>query len=188
MFNMLDSQFKHAIGDINVKYCGFDVFTGMPVEKSEPDKQIDTPGWYNLMEHFEVDNIQDAMSLLEVDIRSNMGFKSQLTFTQGLVQDTLTDELASTLPVASYVDMDMDIYSPTHFALDYLFKHKKIVKGTIIGYDDWVQIESCETYEAGESRAHKEIMKKYGASCVQLLETVNRGQAAFIVTNPGYDE
>lgn len=170
---------------IDPKYFAFDVFTGMPVEEEEPQNQVDDPGWYNLLEHFGVDNMEEALELLEDDIRYNMGRWSELTFVPGLVQDTLTDELAKTLLPATYVDMDMDIYSPTRVALDFLFKHNLIVEGTIIGYDDWVQVETLETYEGGEARAHKEIMEKYNVTTIQLIEHANRGQAAFLVVNIG---
>lgn len=171
------------LGMLGVKYYGFDVFTGMPTEEVEPEQQIDDPGWYNLLEYHKVKDLNKAISLLEEDIRHNMRPGAQIKFIQGLVQDTLTDELAKELPIASYVDMDMDIYSPTKHALDFLFKHKKIVKGTIIGYDDWIQREECATFECGESRAHKEVFDKYKVKTVQLLETENRGQTAFIVTD-----
>lgn len=167
----------------NVQYYGFDVFTGMPVEEAEPDKQIDLPGWYNILEHFGVDNLEDALKGLEEDVRSNMGDKPKLTFIPGLVQETLTSKLARTLVPASYVDVDMDIYSPTNFALDFLFKHNLIVEGTIIGYDDWGQnYPESDTYTCGESKAHKEVFEKYGAKCIQLMETEERGQTAFLVT------
>lgn len=169
--------------DYKVQYYGFDVFTGMPVEEAEPDKQIDLPGWYNILEHFNVDNLEDALKGLEEDIRTNMGPEPKLTFIPGLVQETLTDDLAKTLVPASYVDMDMDIYSPTNFALDFLFKHKLIVEGTIIGYDDWGQnYPESGTYSCGESKAHKEVFEKYGVKGLQLIETEQRGQTAFLVT------
>lgn len=170
---------------IDPKYFAFDVFTGMPEEEDEPQNQIDGVGWYSILEHFDVDDLDEALELLEDDIRYNMGRWSELTFVPGLVEDTLTDELAKTLPPASYVDMDMDIYSPTKVALDFLFKHNIIVEGTIIGYDDWVQIPTLETYEGGEARAHKEIMEKYNVTTIQLLEHANRGQAAFLVVDIG---
>jgi hypothetical protein len=169
----------------DLKYYAFDVFTGMPVEAVEPEQQVDTPGWYNILEYYGVKDLNHAVSLLENDIRYNMYPGAKIKFTLGLVENTLTDELAKALPIASYVDMDMDIYSPTRHALDFLFKHKKIVKGTIIGYDDWIQKDDCVTFECGESRAHKEIFDKYNVKAVQLLETINRGQTAFIVTDIG---
>jgi len=176
------SRMFESLGNEKLKILAFDVFTGIPVEENEPHRQVDDPGWYNLLDHYKVSTLAEALPLLEMDIRTNMKPSYDLTFIPGLVQNTLTDELAKTLKPASYVDFDMDIYSPTHFVLDFLFKHKLIVEGTIIGYDDWIQVEDCVTYECGESRAHKEICDKYGVKCVQLLETVNRGQAAFIVT------
>lgn len=170
---------------IDPSYFAFDVFTGMPEEEEEPENQVDDPGWYNILEHFDVDTLEEALGLLEDDIRYNMGRWAPLRFVPGLVQESLTDELAKTLTPATYVDMDMDIYTPTRFALDFLFKHNLIVEGTIIGYDDWVQVPTLETYEGGEARAHKEIMEKYNVTTVQLIEHANRGQAAFLVVSIG---
>ena len=171
--------------EFNLKYYAFDVFTGMPKEENEPENQIDEVGCFDLLDEYGVEDLDEALELLEDDVRYNLSRHSPLTFFPGLVEDTLTDELAQQLVPASYVDMDMDIYTPTHIALDWMFKHNLIVEGTIIGYDDWVQVQTLKTFEGGEARAHKEIFDKYNVSTIQLLETVNRGQTAFLITSIG---
>jgi len=178
LYNQISPEYS------NPRYFGFDVFTGMPVEQNEPDKQIDLPGWYNILDHFNVKTLDEALKLLHDDVQYNMEPGTSLTFIPGLVENTLTDDLIKKhgLKPASYVDMDMDIYSPTKTALDFMFKHKLIVEGTIIGYDDWGQnYPQSDTFTCGESRAHKEICEKYGVTCLQLLETEQRGQTAFLV-------
>ena len=57
---------------------------------------------------------------------------------------------------ALYVDIDVDLYSSTYQALEWLAQFGLLVPGTIIGYDDWVT-----GGENGEQRAHKDILEKF---------------------------
>jgi hypothetical protein len=86
----------------------------------------------------------------------------------GWFKDTLKTDLVESgeFKPASYVDIDADLYSSTFEVLDFLFAHKLIRAGTLIGYDDW---GDTEPWVAGESRAHGEIMQKYDVRCAQLL-------------------
>ena len=86
----------------------------------------------------------------------------------GWFKDTLKPELVQSgeFGPAIYVDIDADLYSSTTEVLDFLFAHKLIRAGTLIGYDDW---GDTELWTAGESRAHEEMMQKHGARCAQLL-------------------
>ena len=157
----------------------------MPTETNEPDKQRDAPGEFNLIKHYGVTELEDALRLLHFDISSNLSGNAELTLIPGLVEQTLTKELVSkhNLKPAFYVDMDMDIYSPTKYALSFMIENKIIVEGTIIGFDDWGQcFPTHEIYSFGESRAFKEVSEKYGIRATQLCETENHGQTAFVVT------
>jgi hypothetical protein len=167
------------------RFLGFDAFIGMPVESEEPSKQIDTPGSYNLLDHYKVHTLTEAIPLLIEDIKTNLQPGTRLEILPGLVQDTLTDSLVEErkLQPAYYVDFDMDIYTPTKLTLDWMFRNKLIVEGTIIGYDDWNQnYPQSPIYTCGESRAHKEMCEKHHATCLQLFETEEHGQTAFLVT------
>jgi hypothetical protein len=167
-------------------FLGFDVFTGMPAETVEPDKQIDEVGSFNLLKEYNVDNVEDAVTLLNEDLSKFLVPKHQLGLYQGLVEDTLDKFDVNTLPKALYVDMDLDIYSPTLYTLDFLFKNNIVGNGTIIGYDDWGQnYPQVPTYSSGESRAHKEIMEKYNVECEQLLITPENQQVAFKIISIG---
>jgi len=165
-----------------VDFYGFDIFTGMPAETDEFYAQRDKPGLFNLLKKLNVTNVEEAVNILKQGIRTDLPKDSDLTITIGLVQDTLPHFKIPAKP-ALYVDMDMDIYSPTKYALEYLVKNSIIVEGTIIGYDNWGQnYPNYDIYVCGESRAHKEICGSYEIACVQLLETSNKGQTAFEVT------
>lgn len=171
----------NSLGYPSVNFYGFDVFTGMPVETDEFYAQRDEPGYFNLLKEFGVSEVEQAVELLKQGIKTDLPKDSELLITIGLVQDTLKDFKSPNKP-ALYVDMDMDIYSPTKFALDYLVKNGIIVEGTILGYDDWGQnYPNYDIYVCGESRAHKEVCEAFEIECDLLFETGNKGQAAFKV-------
>jgi hypothetical protein len=178
---VLGNMYKHILKTPN--YFGFDVFTGMPLEENEPIQQKDDPGMFNLLKHYGVINLTDAIRMLQFDIETNLNGK--LTLIPGLVQNTLNDDLIKkyNLKQASYVDFDMDIYSPTFYVFEFMIHHKLISTGTIIGFDDWnQQWEPTFTFgKFGESRAFKEICEMYNVKCKPLFKTENDGQTAFIV-------
>ena len=95
---------------------------------------------------------------------------------------------------ASYIDMDCDTYSSTATALDFFIKNNIIVKGTIIGYDDWCvgndydndKIRDKYEYKCGQSKAHKEFCDKYNITCKRLDNyKLWRKRAVYIVDNIG---
>jgi hypothetical protein len=136
---VLGSLVRHLPTKNYARFFGFDVFTGMPTESNEPDKQRDTPGTFNLLKHYGVCELKGAISMLHSDISANMSGNSELIIIPGLVEQTLNDELVAKhqLKPAFYVDMDMDIYSPTKYVLNFMLEKKLIVEGTILGFDDW---------------------------------------------------
>lgn len=169
------------------RFIGFDVFTGMPKETSEPDKQIDTPGQFKLNEIEGVPTVEEAMIRLQKDICSCLPNNSSLCLVKGLVEETLNQNLIKSLNLnpALYVDMDLDIYSPTKYVLDFMIRNKLIVPGTIIGFDDWNQNWTSEFVygAAGESRAFKEISEEHRLNTLCLGNTKNYQQAAYVVLN-----
>lgn len=163
-------------------FYGFDIFTGMPTEINEPDKQIDKPGTFNLLDEYNTTDITVALSKLTDDITSKYISPSNLVLTQGLVEQTLPNFTNPNKP-ALYIDMDLDIYSPSKYTLQHLIKNNIIVVGTIIGYDDWNQNHNkYPLYSNGESRAHKEVCEEFEMHCSLLFETPNQQQAAFLVS------
>ncbi|MEM6374753.1 MAG: TylF/MycF/NovP-related O-methyltransferase [Pseudomonadota bacterium] len=105
---------------------------------------------------------------------------------EGWFSETLKSDLVAdgTFKPAAYVDVDGDLYSSTFDCLDFLFKHRLIRPGTIIGYDDW---GDTDIWTAGESRAHKEMLEKYGMTCAQLFSWGQRPliRKAFLVVSVG---
>ena len=169
-------------------FFGFDVFEGIPVENVEPEKQLDIPGSFKLTELFDTNNMADALTQLEKDVKANLPINSHLSIIKGLVEDTLSDDfLKCYLPrQAFYIDMDMDIYSPTKFALSFLIRNKIIVPGTLIGFDDWGQnYPEYPTFTCGESRALKEICEEFGVQYDTLAIVGQNEQAVIKITAIG---
>lgn len=136
----------------------FDSFQGLP--KEEPGiavPEIWTQGAFSAPRK----QLEDKISELDLPENSFM-------IHEGWFKETLKTDLveAGVFKPAAYVDIDADLYNSTLDVLDFLFSQKLIRSGTIIGYDDW---GDTDIWTAGESRAHKEIMEKFGVRCAQLL-------------------
>ena len=166
---------KHKI-QLNSFY-GFDVFTGMPKETAEPIAQ---PSWdpdvepdtFNAVKRFNLSSPEECAGKItkEVDaIFSKNNNKTSVNIFHGLVQETIEVQGGKFKP-AFYVDFDLDIYSPTKYAFDYLAKNNLIVNGTIIGYDDWGGTPGYQEMLDGESRAHREIVEQYGFKISKIFE------------------
>jgi hypothetical protein len=150
---------------------GFDVFSGMP---NDPGDQIFQDAWlpgnFNAMIDFNSGSPREYADSLEHKL-SNTFSHIKYKIYDGLVEDTLEPN-KDELPIAFYVDFDMDIYSPTLYAFDFLVRNNKIVEGTLIGYDDWGGAPH-DNFQHGESRAHKEICDKYNIDAFKLSEQDN---------------
>ena len=68
---------------------------------------------------------------------------------------------------AAYVDIDVDLYCSARDVLDFMFRHKLIVPGTVIFYDDWIV---GPEFEGGESQAHVEMIEKYSVTCTKIAD------------------
>ena len=96
-------------------------------------------------------------------------FGSAMHPVAGFFSDSLLDELPSELRMrpATYVDIDVDLYGSSKLVLDFMLRHRLVVTGTLIGYDDvWVLPcvgggESMSPLQVGEGRAHAEAAAKY---------------------------
>jgi hypothetical protein len=174
--------------DLHPRFFGFDVFTGMPVEANEPEFQLDTPGSFQLLTYVSASTFNEALTILQDDIKSNLKTNSELVIVPGLVESTLNNELISThnLRPAFYIDMDMDIYSPTKHTLQFFCRNKLIVPGTLIGFDDWGQnYPTKPTYSCGESRAFKETVEEFGLTYETIETTHNNAQTLVRITKIG---
>ena len=157
-------------------FWGFDVFTGMPKELAEPIYQDDwdpdlVPDAFNAVLKTGSSGPEQVAVNIQYDVQNVFNYtlsSSQAKVVAGLVEQTLPAQ--QNLKPAFYVDFDMDIYSPTLAAFDYLMANKLIVPGTLIGYDDWGGTPDYETFGNGESRAHKEIVDKYDLGITKIYQ------------------
>ncbi|MEQ9039514.1 MAG: TylF/MycF/NovP-related O-methyltransferase [Silicimonas sp.] len=135
----------------------FDSFEGLPAE----DPGIEVPAVWN------EGAFAGSRAALEKRLAEIGVSEDARTIHPGWFSETLKPELVAdgTFKPAAYVDIDADLYNSTFEVLDFLFTHKLIGPGTLIGYDDW---GDTALWTAGESRAHKEIMEKYNVKCAQL--------------------
>jgi hypothetical protein len=168
---------KHKI-EINSFY-GFDVFTGMPKETAEPIFQDSWnpdifPDEFNVLKYMDFDTPEKCANHIQTEVANvftSRGNNSKVSVIPGLVEDTLPQLME--LKKAFYVDFDLDIYSPTKYAFNYLMENDLIIPGTLIGYDDWGGTPGFEEFKDGESRAHKEILDEWGISMTKLYQNGN---------------
>jgi Macrocin-O-methyltransferase (TylF) len=164
--------------NLNIKtncFYGFDVFTGMPKETAEPifqeawDPDI-MPDAFNALLRLNIDTPEGVAQSIQETVQSvfsSANNTTKVSIIAGLVEETMVT--ISGYKKALYVDFDLDIYSPTKYAFDYLAKNNLIVKGTLIGYDDWGGTPH-KNFEHGESRAHKEVSDEYGIKMTKIYE------------------
>ncbi len=136
----------------------FDSFEGLPAEQTGIAKP---PVWEPGAFAGSRENFDKKMQTLDLP-------RDNYSVYEGWFKDTLEARLVDdgTFKPAAYVDIDADLYNSTMDILDFMFAQKLIRPGTLIGYDDW---GDSDLWTAGESRAHKEVMAKYGVQCAQLF-------------------
>lgn len=156
-------------------FYGFDVFTGMPKENAEPifqeawDPDL-MPDAFNAVKRLNLSGPEEVASHIQRQVQSiytQNNYPTNVSVVPGLVEETM--QKIGDYKKAFYVDFDLDIYSPTKYAFDYLAKNGLIVKGTFIGYDDWGGTPH-KNFEHGESRAHKEVSDEYGIKMTKIYE------------------
>jgi len=80
---------------------------------------------------------------------------------KGLFQDTLEPFLEEHSEPVSFLHMDADLYSSTNYVLSTLANAGRIVKGTIIEFDEVFFQDSHNTVLNDEYRAYLEFMERY---------------------------
>ena len=115
-----------------------------------------------ILDHVVSDNTPAKEGGGRIDEVTATAFASRIRFIRGYYNESLTPTLAGAhgMRPAAYVDIDVDQYFAAAQALEWLFAHKLVRNGTLIGYDDWAA--TSPQWESGESRAHKEVAMRYG--------------------------
>ena len=144
-------------------FWGFDSFCGMPDEPNE--KLMETvwaKGEFSTCDYLDVNDPNLAKNLILSTILKEYPNKKVELIT-GFFCDSL--KMKPEMKPASFIDVDVDIYTSTMECLTFMFDNKLIIPGTIINYDDW------HGTGYGEGRAHVELQNKYGFKCRKLNET-----------------
>ena len=166
---------------------GFDSFEGLPPESKGIGQRV--YGRAAALHGLAAGAFSTGDALKETDpervyerLRSKIQYP-RVGFVRGFYSESLTNELFQIMPFqkAFLVDVDVDLYTSTIEALDWMFAHGLIVPGTWIRYDDWF---GTVEYEGGESKAHVEMMEKWHVQCKrqhpQLYLVVGVGDSGFV--------
>ena len=180
------SRILKQINAVPKKVICFDSFEGIPIEKAE---KVLRPEWdpnqsdffsaFNALKFFETSSVDEAVTIFRDKVRPFLPKQTELIVVPGFFNESLTSELASNMPKASFVDIDVDIYSSTFEALDWLAKHSLIGSETVISYDDWGGTPGHKKMLDGESRAHREVSENYGLYWDKLVATSDDQQVVF---------
>lgn len=171
-------------GLIPEKILAFDSFDGLPDETPGVQKN---PVWqrreFSAKYVFGTDSTREIVEKIENQLPDR---DIPIQWFEGFFSDVLNDMwMKSVRPKpAFWVDLDVDLYRSTIDVLDFMFKHKLIIPGTILSADDW---GGTEEYMGGESLAFKEMSEKYAVVLEEIHSYTNlpHVQKAFIVTSIG---
>lgn len=112
---------------------GFDSFEGL----SEPNKEFDYSFWYKGQIAVPMEAAAAFLSASE---------RPHLRLVKGWVNDTLKQEVATSIKKVAFAKIDVDLYEPSVDCLEYL--RDKLADGAILFFDDW-----CYDVDIGESKA-----------------------------------
>lgn len=189
-------ELKRMSGANERKFWGFDSFCGTPNTEKEGQwdphsfsAQRDTMSTSVIEAEIKIlDKLSGSFKVSTLEYDNNDEYNSKTVISRGTPQNlndidlsifsgfyetSLRDEIAKDMKPAFYVDVDCDLYSSTVEALDFMFRNKLIVKGTILGFDDWGGTEGWQTASDGESKAFVEMLDKYQvkAHCLRQFGT-----------------
>ena len=150
------------------KMFGFDSFTGFPKEGGQHylDKRGNVVSRFNEGE-FSSAELYDCSVVRVVDIITKGIKNKRLKFIPGFFSDTLNGDLLKkeVMNPASFIEIDVDLYTSTQNALEFMFGNHLIIPGTVIYFDDW---GATKQYKGGESLAWKEAIEKHSVDVIEI--------------------
>jgi hypothetical protein len=148
---------------------GFDSFEGLPDEQKGiqihqdwSKGSFDARKWFGLTPTEIIDRLYADFD--------DFGMKDKVVLRPGFFDTSLNAALGDRMNSFSFIDVDCDLYISAYQALDWIFRNKLAVPGTIIYYDDWADGQRCN---GGEHKAHHELVQKYGVRTKLLYEGAN---------------
>lgn len=144
---------------------GFDSFEGLPEDWKMSDTLTYLKGHYNLS--------GTIPPLKSKNIR----------LVRGYFEETLPDFLCRNDQPCAFVHIDCDLYSSTLFVLNSLYENNKLVKGTIILFDE---IYNYQYFENHEFKAFQEFIQTTEIKFTWIAHTSspvvwNGNQAAIVI-------
>ncbi len=171
------TQLLHSCQKLNIrvrKIFGFDSFIGLPKENKESLGQSSwNEGALSMLEWFDVNTVDEAIECAKRDIAPYLTDNNiEFIIIPGFFDDILTDSLVEKYDMRSaiFVDIDVDLYSSTISALNFMLSNNLILPGTIINYDDYGGTPGWQNMIDGQSRAHRELTAKYNVNCYPLVQ------------------
>ena len=154
------------------KMWGFDSFIGLPEEKK---------GYRRLREHgigkyssvgLYGKTLAETIKIIEEGVAD-----PKLKLIEGFYCKTLTADLIhdKNLSVASFIDIDVDLYGSTQEVLEFMFSHGLVGRGTTVYFDDW---GATDEYKGGESLAWKDMTTKYN---IEFEEIYSGGEMPYVM-------
>lgn len=153
---------------------GFDSFEGLPKENKEQLRFVEWgAGEFSSCDYLDVHDTREAANIITSQLLEKYP-DHIVNMIVGYFSDTLPKLDVNKLQMipASYIDIDVDLYSSTIELWDFMIQNKLVQKGTIVYYDDW------KGFDYGEGRAHYEICEKYG---IRFIHLEGEGERLFVV-------
>lgn len=160
------------------KFIGFDSFEGLPEEKPGIEKHPDwLKGAFDSRTYFKDNDTDNVELTIKNNFKTNTGY--DLETVKGFYSDSLTENLVDIkkLKIASFVDVDVDLYISCFQLMDWMSKNN-LIKNTVFYFDDWWNSTEPHTY--GEALALTEICEKYNFNKKELF---NNGLQAVCLLN-----
>lgn len=163
---------KYHQFDVNkIKIVLFDSFEGLPAEMHEADFN---PEWEKGKFAYSRDYITNII------LEHNFPLEN-VTFIEGYYENTLNEstmDILRKLPAPSIVTMDVDYYSSTQIALNFI--HPLLKSGTVFYFDDLYSFFLHP--KMGQVKAINEFNEKQNGQLVPLVH-MNYAGRGFIYTN-----
>lgn len=149
----------------NHTVIGFDSFEGLPEDWKMSDTLTYLKGHYNL-----------SGTIPPLKSRN-------VRLMRGYFEETLPDFLGRNDQPCAFVHMDCDLYSSSLFVLNSLYEHNKLVKGTVILFDE---LYNYQYFEEHEFKAFREFVQQHDIKYNWIAHTSspvvwNGNQAAIVI-------
>lgn len=160
---------KYTEFNIPTNVWGFDSFCGLPKElKEKLHYDVWGEGEFSSCDYLNVKTPEEAANLIKQSIQKD--HSNQIEMIVGFYEDSLKTAYNPNMKPASWLDIDVDLYSSTIEAMEFMINNNLIVPGTLLYFDDY------KGTEFGEGRALKELTEKYD---LKLNKLIGEGEILF---------